>query len=405
MKKTIRVLIARISLTTVPVLAVGLSPTALVCAQVGHDDSAGRGRLIRSDFLLTLTRDEVAQGLATIGWSDAVVKSGVALYRIVYTTIDAAGAPNTASGLMALPTDLDPVGVVSFGHGTDSLKSYVPSAPTLEGEAVAGLFASGGFAVVEPDYIGLGRSSGSHPYLHADTEASASLDLLAAARRAARIASVTLPSSVYITGFSQGGQTALALDAVIERDSESPWHVTAVAPIAGPYDLSGTEFPGMIDGTAQNNSAYAAYLALSYIRTYGIVSITEVFLEPYDQQVPVLFDGQHAFDEIAHALPAPRALFRPEFLAAVSQGAHPFAWQLRHNDTLLVTPRAAVRLYYGDADVDVSPLNAQVAVHAMRSVGVLATAIDLGANVDHPLSEQLGLPAVRAWFDQLVADR
>ena len=403
MKKMIHVLTALIALTTVPAVAGGLSPAALLTTQIPDDDAAGRGRLIRSDFLLALSSVEVAQGLATIGWSDVVVNSGVALYRIIYTTVDGHGVPTTASGLMALPTDLDPVGVVSFGHGTDSLKSYVPSAPTLEGEAVAGLFASGGFALIAPDYVGLGQSAGSHPYLHANSEASASLDLLTAAHRAARATSVSLPSFVYITGFSQGGQTALALDEMIETTSESPWHVVAVAPIAGPYDLSGTEFPGMIDGTAQNNSAYAAYLALSYIQTYGIVSTADVFLSPYDQRVPLLFDGQHAFDEIAKALPTPRALFRPEFLAAVSQGTHPFAWQLRHNDTLMVTPRAAVRLYYGDADVDVSPRNAQVAARAMRSVGVRATAIDLGPNVDHPLSEQFGLPAVRGWFDQLVA--
>ena len=403
MKKTIHALTALIALTTVAVVAAGLSSTAFVSAQNPYDNAADRGRLIRSDFLLALSRDEVAQGLATIGWPDIVVNSGVALYRIIYTTVDAHTAPTTASGLMALPTDLNPVGVVSFGHGTDSLKSYVPSAPTLEGEAVAGLFGSGGFALVAPDYVGLGQSSGSHPYLHANSEASASLDLLTAARRAARAASVALPSLLYITGFSQGGQTALALDEMIETASDSRWQVVAVAPIAGPYDLSGTEFPGMIDGAAQNNSAYAAYLALSYIQTYGIVSTGDVFLPPYDQRVPLLFDGQHAFDEIAKALPAPRALFRPEFLAAVSQGTHPFAWQLRHNDTLLVTPRAAVRLYYGDADVDVSPRNAQIAALAMRSVGVQATGIDLGPNVDHPLSEQFGLPAVRAWFDQLVA--
>jgi len=389
-------------LTTVPVVARELLPTPLLSNQIPNNDAASRGQLIRSDFLLALSRDEVAQGLVTIGWSDVVVNSGVALYRIIYTTVDAHGAPTSASGLMALPTDLVPVGVVSFGHGTDSLKSYVPSAPTLEGEAVAGLFASGGFALVAPDYVGLGQSPGSHPYLHANSEASASLDLLTAARRAARTAFVPLPSLLYITGFSQGGQTALALDEMIEKASESPWQVVAVAPIAGPYDLSGTEFPGMIDGTAQNNSAYAAYLALSYIQTYGIVSIADVFLSPYDQQVPLLFDGQHPFDEIAKALPAPRVLFRPEFLAAVTQGTHPFAWQLRHNDTLLATPRAAVRLYYGDADVDVSPRNAQVAALAMRSVGVRAAAIDLGPNVDHPLSEQFGLPAVRGWFDQLV---
>ena len=234
-----------------------------------RDGGMSRGRLVRSDFLLRATREEVAQGLVAIGWSGVVVKSGVALYRIAYSTIDARGGPTTASGLLALPTDMEPVGVVSFGHGTDSLKNYVPSAPTLEGEAVAALFAAGGFALVAPDYVGLGESPGPHPYLHASTEASASVDLLAAARRAAEASMVTLPSSLYITGFSQGGQTALALDRAIEMDSESPWTVRAVAPISGPYDLSGTEFPGMVDGTAPSNSAYAAYLALSYIQVYG----------------------------------------------------------------------------------------------------------------------------------------
>ena len=304
---------------------------------------------------------------------------------------------------MALAPDLEPVGVVAFGHGTDSLKAYVPSAPTIEGEAIGALFASGGFALVAPDYVGLGLSPGPHPYLHANSEASASVDLLAAARHAAGAANVNLPPSLYITGFSQGGQTALALDRAIETNPDSYWRAIAVAPIAGPYDLAGTEFPNMIDGTAPNNSAYAAYLALSYIQSYGMARPADVFTPPYDAQVPVLFDGRHAFADITAALPAPRALFRPEFLTAVTNVTNSFAWQLRQNDTLLVAPQALVRLYYGDADVDVPPANGKVAALAMQSVGVAATAVDLGAGVDHPLSEQLGLPAARAWFDELVA--
>jgi hypothetical protein len=43
------------------------------------------------DFLGSATREEVAQGLAAIGWSDVVVKSGISLRRLVYTTIDAHG--------------------------------------------------------------------------------------------------------------------------------------------------------------------------------------------------------------------------------------------------------------------------------------------------------------------------
>ena len=121
------------------------------------------------------------KGLAAIGWSDVVVKSGVAIRRLLYTTIDANGDPTVASGLLALPIDIEPVGVVSFEHGTSAEKSNVPSAPgSGEGQVISALFASGGFALVAPDYVGLGLSPGPHPYLHATTEASASLDLLTA---------------------------------------------------------------------------------------------------------------------------------------------------------------------------------------------------------------------------------
>jgi pimeloyl-ACP methyl ester carboxylesterase len=296
------------------------------------------------------------------------------------------------------------VGTVSFAHGTDSLKSYVPSAPTFEGLGVAALFASGGFALVAPDYVGLGVSPGNHPYLHAATEASASLDLLRAARQAAREMKIKLPRSVYITGFSQGGQAAMALDRTIEADPDSPWRVVAVAPIAGPYDLSGTEFPEMIDAPSINSSAYLAYLALSYIQIYG-GNTADVFEPPYDTQVPSLFDGQHAFNQIAQVLPSARELFRPEFLAGVTDGSQPFASQLRENDTFQVVSRASVRLYYGEADVDVFPGNTHVAASAMKSAGVPVTEVDLGADADHAASEQQGLPAVRAWFDELAGEK
>jgi hypothetical protein len=161
----------------------------------------------------------------------------------------------------------------------------------------------------------------------------------------------------------------------------------------------------MLDGLASSDSAYAAYLALSYIQVYGTETPADVFASPYVALVTSLFDGLHGFDEIAAALPPVQSLFRPEFVAAVAAGTSRFTWQLRQNDTDLIAPQAPVRLYYGDADVDVPPGNALVAEFAMRSVGVQVTAVDLGAAVDHPLSEQLGLPAVRAWFDELAAQR
>jgi len=84
-------------------------------------------------------------------------------------------------------------------------------------------------------------------------------------------------------------------------------------------------------------------------------------------------------------------MFRPEFLEAVSNGRDPFASELRENDTVHVTLRAPVRLYYGEADVDVFPGNAQVAAAAMRAAGAQVTTIDLGVGADH-LSALLKIP-------------
>jgi pimeloyl-ACP methyl ester carboxylesterase len=265
------------------------------------------------------------------------------------------------------------------------------------------LFAAGGFALVAPDYVGLGLSPGPHPYLQIATEASTSLDLLAAARQAARDARVTLPQSLYLTGFSQGGQAALALDDAIENDSDSPWKVVALAPIAGPYSLSAVEFAGLLNGSGPTNSAYLAYLAVSYIRIYGTESPSAVFAPPYVTLLPALFNGEHQLDEIAQMIPPPRSVFRSDFLTAVSAGMHPFVAQLRANDTVNVRPRAPVRLYYGDADIDVFPGNAEAAAAAMTAAGVQVRAVNLGAQVDHPAAFVLGVSAVRVWFDELAA--
>jgi hypothetical protein len=357
------------------------------------------------EFLGSATRDEIAQFLVGFGWPSAGVRSGVTMRRLVYTTIDAHGAPTVASGLLALPTDLKPVGIVWFGHGTSAARSgeSVPSRPGLgQGAGMAALFAAGGFALVAPDYVGLGLSPGPHPYLHRPTEATASQDLLTAARWAAQEEKVILPQSLYLSGFSQGGQAALALDHVIETEVDSPWRVIAVAPVAGPYDLSGTEFPGLVDGSGPTNSAYLAYLAVSYIQIYGTESVSEVFAPPYDIALPPLFNGEHALEQVAQMLPPPRTLFRPEFLAGVIAGTHPFASQLRANDTINVRPQALVRLYYGGADIDVFPRNTQAAAVAMKAGGVQVVAVDLGEQVDHPAAFYLGMPAVRAWFDELA---
>src|SRR5215471_11000283 len=79
-------------------------------AQSSHHVHSGtkrwRGRLVSTELLRRASRNEVAEGLSFIGWADGVGKSGIAIRRLVYTTVDAHGSETLASGLLALPTDV-----------------------------------------------------------------------------------------------------------------------------------------------------------------------------------------------------------------------------------------------------------------------------------------------------------
>ncbi|MFF2084773.1 alpha/beta fold hydrolase [Nocardia sp. NPDC058176] len=138
---------------------------------------------------------------------------------IDYWTRGVGGVTQPASGALYLPTGEAPPGgwpVVAYDHGTTGLgagcggQSDPAGAPWPESQAPQDEFlrhlVGKGFAVVAPDYLGLGRfDTGPHPYLGIETEATATLDLL----RAARSVRSDLSPVWLVAGMSQGGQAAL----------------------------------------------------------------------------------------------------------------------------------------------------------------------------------------------------
>ena len=73
------------------------------------------------------------------------------------------------SALLALPRGVAARRLVSFQHGTTTTRTAVPSRPDGTGIATAIVFAGNGYALVVPDYPGLGASPGRHPYYIADS--------------------------------------------------------------------------------------------------------------------------------------------------------------------------------------------------------------------------------------------
>nr|WP_308426092.1 alpha/beta fold hydrolase [Nocardia rhizosphaerihabitans] len=139
---------------------------------------------------------------------------------VEYWMTDSAGTLRPASGALFLPDgDAPATGwpILAYDHGTSG------SGPGCGGQADPELaplprqrgaedafikrFVDQGYAVVAPDYLGLGRfETGPHPYLEVRSEASATIDLV----RAARAADPNLSRTWSVLGISQGGHAALS---------------------------------------------------------------------------------------------------------------------------------------------------------------------------------------------------
>ena len=343
-------------------------------------------------------------------WADLpehlTVSTGVRLYRVEYWTLDPQGKPTVASGLVALPKKGPLRAAVSYQHGTTSNRHLTPSKPTLhEGILGATLFAGAGYLFTAPDYIGLGTSREPHPYLHAETAASSTIDLLKAAKTLAESLGFSCPPDVYLTGFSQGGHAAMAAHRALESTPNPPFRVKASAGVAGPYNIAGITFPAALEGKSGGDSLYLAWTSLAYSIIYN-QPLDSLLASPYAEQAPVLFDGEHEGDAVMAALPPkPREMFTKEFLDAFdNKKPHWFLEALDKNEVFRWTPKAPVRMYYGDHDVDVPPQEARAAETEFQKRGADAKAISVGP-YEHDVSILHAVPKVRAWFDELSAEK
>jgi hypothetical protein len=188
----------------------------------------------------------------------------VANYKITYSTIDALGQPDTASGLLCVPLigDIE-VPLALYNHGTVGERSAVPSNPTTGERLLVQAIAASGYITLAPDYIGLGDSDGIHPYVHAASEASAGRDLVIAVRKWLQDDVAFFNDQLFITGYSQGGHAAQALHRDLETNpTDDGVEVAAATHLSGPYSISevmaGTLF-------AEELATLPGYIAYTYV--------------------------------------------------------------------------------------------------------------------------------------------
>lgn len=306
---------------------------------------------------------------------------------------------------MALPkSDARTLRVVSWLHGTEVFRGEVASVdPGSTDRASALLFASAGHAVSAPDYLGLGKGPGTHPYGSPEATVSASVDALRAARTFARRNGRSLQRRVLVSGFSQGGPATMLLGRALQQGADPYFRPVALTPVAGPFDLSAFEAAAADDKVAKA-PLYLAYFVTSWNRLYGLYdSPTQAFRAPYDKEVESLFDGNHTGEQIAHVLPeTSRELFTEGFLDRMR---HPAGELRRRLDVMDNTcdwrPAAPVRLYHSRNDKDVAFANSSYCQRQLRVRGADQRLVEVDAS-DHSTTVLKALPRIVREFGSIA---
>ncbi len=313
----------------------------------------------------------------------------VDVYKLSYKTPDPQGITTLATGAVCIPRNMDcALPLCSYQHGTIASKMNVPSYKS--GELDIGiLLACSGYVLALPDYLGLGDSSGLHPYVHAKSEGTACLDMLRAVRELRLKVDFRLNDQLMLLGYSQGGHATMALHKEIEENAADEFKVDISIPMSGPYDISGAQTEYLIQDVPYATPGYLPYTILAYQSVYGDLydDISEVLKPPYNKTIPLLFDGTYSMAYInSQCTAVPNQMLQDSTLQNFkSDPNHKLRKALADNDLYTWLPKAPVHMLYCDGDDQVSYLNSVVALDAFQSNGltnVFAQNLGMGDHAD-----------------------
>jgi len=361
--------------------AIIITLSALLFSACKSDDNSEalisdpRGEIMSSELVQSYNIAQVDSLIESYNSAEISIlprNYAVEIHNIIYQTIDAHGEPTIASGAFVIPAIDKPKALISYQHGTVIKKDDVPSRGSQE-LLIGIIYASNsGVAVSMPDYLGLGDSPGRHPYVHGPSQATASVDMIRASKRLAKSINVPLNDKLLLFGYSQGGHATMALTKAIEEEHSDEFTLTASAPMAGPYDMSGVQSAPFTAQVAYSNPYYLPYLLLSYNEAYGLYDNYSDFLRaPYDTTLPPLFDGTNGGGVINSAMPPiPSHIIREDIIEDFKFNyKHPFRVALQANDLWNWKPEVPMHLCQCRQDTQVFYENAEVAYRTFKELG------------------------------------
>jgi len=362
-----------------------------------------RGEIAQSNSLGTMTPNNIQQILSSANMTIPFTLSySVETISIKYYSVDGNGRQTIVSGAILVPQGTDNLPLVSIQHGTETKRELVASvSPTNSTEGVVGLImASMGYLAVVPDYPGFGTSNVMHPYTHAASLIPSIIDIMRAGKSFSSQNQIALDGRIFLTGYSEGGYATLVTQRAIEAEYSQEFNLTAVAPMAGPYDLYGM-MQTLFQTGQYNHTAYIAYILTAYNNIYGWDRASDFFNAPYSSIVQSLFDGSKTYAEVLNQLPSTfYALMDSTFVNNVRNGNEPaFTASLQENTLLDWIPQAPINFFHGDAD-DISPYqNSVTAVQKLIANGGTNIQLTTIPGGNHDTSGPIAVVGAIQWFE------
>jgi len=394
-------------------LALQASDNAMVLSniQVLNEHLPERGTVLSNELKTQYTQFQLNQIISLFAFQSGLninlqPQNDVELYKLSYQTIDPAGELTNASALLVLPVGLDtPRPLAAVQHGTRVLDSEALTEELLDVPSIG--LAATGYVVVAADYLGFGDSPGFHAYNHAHSLATVVIDALRAGKTAVQDKGLQLNGQLFLAGYSEGGYATLAVQREIETHHSNEFTITASAPMAGAYDLSGSMTQRMLDASSYANPYYFAYIGLMLQQVYGLFDGVEgFFAAPYASDILTYFDGQHSSSDINNFLPDSHLdIFTTQVYEDLANADSWIAASLRANDLLRWKPEVPTRLYHCISDEQVPFSNSQVAFDSFQAFG--STQVELIKIEDTELNQgdvhaNCSIPIMlmaKEWFD------
>lgn len=343
--------------------------------------------LVDTSSIATITKEQLAEQIKAFDPNPLLanlIKNGVRVVRLTYKTKNSDGAEITASGAMIIPTTTTEASLISVQHGTIIDDNDAPSnfQAGTEANTAGSLFAGLGYIIVYPDYIGYGASKDyPHPYEHRATLASASLDMLRAAKEyLAERTDVKWNKKLYIAGYSEGGFATLSLQKKIEEEASSEFNLRASSCGAGAYDKTAF-MKHIINNTTIGRSSYNSlylWVLLTYDRIYGLNRAKSTyFTSAYSDAIQA--NGKNAVINVSF-----NKIFQETFVKGLNDGTDQgFVNAIADNNVYDWKPVTPTKLFHGDADQLVFYFNSQNAYNAMRNRGATNVTLETLTGKDH----------------------